>query len=212
MPTFLGLALVTVVFDVIIFLLPIPFLWKLQINARRRVVLIGMFLVGLFTTICSIMRMLRIFPLAVDGNSTMLVLWGTIELNVGVSISRNGQSIAESLTTAKVALTCVPALSPLFSYFRDGRSRRQCNRQNNNSYELQRSEQSAARQVRTAVTASHNNESQTAILAPERSANGHANRQSGIMVTVQTVVDSVHNLPPLPVPELNGSQQRAEWL
>lgn len=42
------------------------------------------FLLGLFTTVCSIMRMVQIITIAKTGNSTMLVLWGTIEMNVGV--------------------------------------------------------------------------------------------------------------------------------
>jgi hypothetical protein len=83
--TFYGLAAVTILFDCIIFLLPIPILSQLQINARRKVALIGLFMLGLFTTICSIMRMVQIITIAKTGNSTMLVLWGTIEMNVGVS-------------------------------------------------------------------------------------------------------------------------------
>lgn len=46
-----------------------------------------MFVLGLFTTICSIMRLYQITIIARNGNSTMLVLWGTIEMNVGVSLS-----------------------------------------------------------------------------------------------------------------------------
>ena len=42
------------------------------------------FLLGAFTTVCSIMRMVQIITIAKNGNSTMLVLWGVIELNVGV--------------------------------------------------------------------------------------------------------------------------------
>jgi hypothetical protein len=84
-PTFLGLAIVTIVYDITIFFLPIPFLWKLQINTRRKIALMVVFLLGLVTTVCSIMRMTRIAPLAIDGDSTLLVLWGTVELNVGVS-------------------------------------------------------------------------------------------------------------------------------
>lgn len=74
----------TIVFDVVIFFLPIPVLWTVQINRRRKAALSGVFLLGLFTTVCSILRMARIPALAVDGNSTLLVLWGTIEVNVGV--------------------------------------------------------------------------------------------------------------------------------
>ena len=51
----------------------------------RKAVLCGLFLLGLFTTFCSIQRLLQIKVIAYgDGNSTMLVLWGTIEFNVGV--------------------------------------------------------------------------------------------------------------------------------
>lgn len=42
------------------------------------------FLLGAFTTVCSIMRMVQIITISKNGNSTMLVLWGVIELNVGV--------------------------------------------------------------------------------------------------------------------------------
>lgn len=85
MPTFEALAVVTIAFDIIIFLLLIPVLWTLQMSHRRKIALSGIFLLGLFTTVCSVLRMARIPALAVDGNSTFLVLWGTIEMNVGVS-------------------------------------------------------------------------------------------------------------------------------
>jgi len=84
-PTFTGLAIVTIVYDIIIFLLPIPLIWALQIQKRRKIALMGVFLLGFFTTLCSFLRLSRIAPLAIDGDLTYLVLWGTIELNVGVS-------------------------------------------------------------------------------------------------------------------------------
>lgn len=82
--TFYGLATVTIFFDVIIFFLPIPLLLKLNINRKKKIALCGVFLLGLLTTVCSIMRMVQIISIARTGNSTMLVLWGVIELNVGV--------------------------------------------------------------------------------------------------------------------------------
>ncbi|KAL8779031.1 MAG: hypothetical protein Q9213_007146 [Squamulea squamosa] len=94
--TFYGLAAVTIVFDVIIFLLPIPPLLKLNINTKKKIVLVCVFLLGLLTTVCSVMRMIQIIAIAKTGNSTMLVLWGVIELNVGI------------------ILTCIPTLGPLF--------------------------------------------------------------------------------------------------
>lgn len=83
--TFYGLAAVTIVFDVIIFLLPIPLLLKLSINLKKKIALVCVFMLGLLTTVCSILRMIQIIAIARTGNSTMLVLWGVIELNVGVS-------------------------------------------------------------------------------------------------------------------------------
>ncbi|KAI9670079.1 MAG: hypothetical protein M1829_004806 [Trizodia sp. TS-e1964] len=104
--TFYVLSGITIVFDCIIFFLPIPILAKVNINLRRKIALMGVFLLGLFTTVCSVMRMVQIITIAINGNSTMLVLWGTIELNVGIT------------------LTCIPTLTPLFNYFRDVRSGR----------------------------------------------------------------------------------------
>jgi hypothetical protein len=57
-------------------------------DKRKKYGLIGLFLLGLLTTVCSIMRMTQIPVIATgNGNSTMLVLWGNIEMNVGVSLS-----------------------------------------------------------------------------------------------------------------------------
>lgn len=68
-------------------LIPIPVLLKLNVSRSKKLGLIGIFLLGLFTTICSIQRYLQIDRIQFgDGNSTMLVLWGVIEFNVGVSL------------------------------------------------------------------------------------------------------------------------------
>ena len=85
--TFYGLAAISIFFDVFIFFLPIPLLLSLNIDARKKIVLCGVFLLGLLTTVCSIMRMYQITAIAKTGNSTMLVLWGVIELNIGVCCS-----------------------------------------------------------------------------------------------------------------------------
>lgn len=78
--------MVTIVSDVAVAVIPLPVLLKLNIQVEKKVGLIGIFTLGLFTTLCSIMRYLQINRIQNgDGNSTMLVLWGTIEFNVGVS-------------------------------------------------------------------------------------------------------------------------------
>jgi len=61
---------------------------KLNFNKRRKFGLYTVFLLGLFTTICSVLRYVQINRVAYgDGDSTMLVLWGTIEFNVGNVVS-----------------------------------------------------------------------------------------------------------------------------
>lgn len=97
--TFYTLAGMTIFCDMGIFLLPIPLLMRVQINLRRKIGLIGIFSLGLFTTVCSVLRMVQITTIAKTGDSTMLVLWGTIEMNVGIF------------------LTCLPSLTPLFTFF-----------------------------------------------------------------------------------------------
>ncbi|RDA85741.1 hypothetical protein CP532_5957 [Ophiocordyceps camponoti-leonardi (nom. inval.)] len=87
-PSFTGYAIVTIVSDVVVAILPIPVLLKLNIRLEKKIGLIGIFMLGLFTTLCSIMRYTQINRIQYgDGNSTMLVLWGTIEFNVGNMVS-----------------------------------------------------------------------------------------------------------------------------
>jgi hypothetical protein len=118
------LAGTTIGFDVLIFLLPIPFLWALQMNNRRKYGLMGVFLLGLFTTICSILRLTQIPVIATgNGNSTMLVLWGNVEMNVGVSLYTSFHTSLrpppEVLANppAQIILTCLPVLTPLAKFF-----------------------------------------------------------------------------------------------
>lgn len=86
-PSFTGYAVVTIVSDIVVAVLPIPVLLKLNVRPEKKLGLIGIFMLGLFTTLCSIMRYVQIDRIQNgDGNSTMLVLWGTIEFNVGVSL------------------------------------------------------------------------------------------------------------------------------
>ncbi|KAH6900564.1 ATP synthase F0 [Thelonectria olida] len=87
-PSFTGYAIITIVSDIVVALLPVPVLLKLEIRLKKKIGLIGIFALGLFTTLCSILRYLQIDRISTgDGNSTMLVLWGTIEFNVGNMVS-----------------------------------------------------------------------------------------------------------------------------
>ncbi|KAE8395230.1 hypothetical protein BDV23DRAFT_178751 [Aspergillus alliaceus] len=111
---FYGLAIFTIICDIAVIFLPIPLLLRLKIKPAQKAGVVCLFLLGLFTTICSIMRLTQIHRVAYgDGNSTALVLWGTIEFNVGNII------------------TCIPYLTPLLKgLVRDSRS-------NSNPYESQ---------------------------------------------------------------------------
>jgi hypothetical protein len=76
--------------------LPIPLLLSLNIKTAQKAGVVCLFLLGLFTTVCSILRLTQIHRVAFgDGNSTMLVLWGTIEFNVGVSLG--GKQVVRNL-------------------------------------------------------------------------------------------------------------------
>jgi hypothetical protein len=85
-PSFTAYAIVTIVSDVAVAIIPIPVLLQLKVSMGKKVGLIVIFLLGLFTTLCSIFRYLQINRIQYgDGNSTMLIVWGVIEFNVGVS-------------------------------------------------------------------------------------------------------------------------------
>ncbi|GKU04574.1 integral membrane protein [Fusarium langsethiae] len=88
-PSFTGYAVVTIVSDIVVAILPIPVLLKLEIKLAKKIGLIAIFTLGIFTTVCSIQRYRQIDRIQdpKDGNSTMLVLWGTIEFNVGNIVS-----------------------------------------------------------------------------------------------------------------------------
>ncbi|KAJ6016661.1 hypothetical protein N7451_000040 [Penicillium sp. IBT 35674x] len=83
--TFYGLAIFTIACDLMVIFLSVPPLLQLNIKPAQKAGVVCLFLLGLFTTLCSILRLTQINRVAFgDGNSTMLVLWGTIEFNVGV--------------------------------------------------------------------------------------------------------------------------------
>lgn len=84
-PTWIATATLTIVCDVFVFLLPVPLFFSLQISLRRKFVLSALFVLGFFTTACSIMRMVQIWEIPKTGDNSPLVLWGAAEMNVGVS-------------------------------------------------------------------------------------------------------------------------------
>lgn len=104
-PTWNATAAITIFCDVVTFLLPVPLFARLQIDRRRKLGLIFLFVLGLFTTICSVMRMVQIKQIAKDGNNSTLVLWGTAELNVGVRPLHPVPPLAFCTQSQNLALT-----------------------------------------------------------------------------------------------------------
>lgn len=92
--SFMAYSLITIVSDVIVIVLPVPLLLKLNMSLNKKIGLVVMLLLGLFTTLCSVFRCLQIRKISNgNGNSTLLVLWGVIEFNVGVSLGRRAENI-----------------------------------------------------------------------------------------------------------------------
>ena len=92
--------------DFLLALLPVPLIWKLQMPLRTRLSLVAILSLGIFAAVAGIIRQLSSSqfgvpePYIYDSYS----IWNFIELDMGI--------IAASL----------PALKPLFSWFRDATS------------------------------------------------------------------------------------------
>ncbi|KFY26148.1 hypothetical protein V493_04243 [Pseudogymnoascus sp. VKM F-4281 (FW-2241)] len=96
-----GLGAVSIFYDIVIILLPIPMIMNLHIDRRKKIGLAGIFCLGIFTTFCSIMRLVQVKEIIATGDQTGLVMWATVEMTVGVT------------------LTCLPTLLPLIKYYQD---------------------------------------------------------------------------------------------
>lgn len=69
-------------------MLPIPVLCTLNLRLEKKIGLAASFALGLFTTLCSVLRYTQISRIQHgDGNSTMLVVWGVVEFHVGTIVS-----------------------------------------------------------------------------------------------------------------------------
>ncbi|KAK6075045.1 CFEM domain-containing protein [Seiridium cupressi] len=77
-----------IVLDIIIFFIPIPQLLKLDLTWKKKSGIIMTFLVGLFVTICSVIRLQSLIGWTSSTNSTYdfakLAAWSLIELDAGV--------------------------------------------------------------------------------------------------------------------------------
>ncbi|KAL7951634.1 hypothetical protein V8C42DRAFT_339559 [Trichoderma barbatum] len=180
-PSFTAYAVVTIVSDIVVAILPLPVLLRLNIQTGKKLGLIGIFLLGLFTTICSILRYTQINRISNgDGNSTMLVLWGTIEFNVGNMVSS------------------LPFLAPVF--MRKAKEYRTKNSYNNgSSHQNSRGGPKGEHFKLSDVTTSHDHDNDKGVLSGGKSSSEEniLNNNAGIMksITYSVRVDEDRNQP-----------------
>ncbi|KAM7212406.1 hypothetical protein V8F06_012207 [Rhypophila decipiens] len=100
-PVYTTLAALTIVFDVIVLVLPFPALLESHIQDRKKLVLLGLFGLGIFITITQLVRIQTIKRLTDLTDSAQLILWSIVEINLGVIIAT------------------IPTLAPIVKYFNE---------------------------------------------------------------------------------------------
>ncbi|KAF3922858.1 hypothetical protein AA313_de0202318 [Arthrobotrys entomopaga] len=79
--------IIFMVLDVVIVLLPIPIIWRLQLQTREKLLTIGLFSLGFLVCIASGIKVARLHALVYDVDTTWQIdnfQWVLIELNLGV--------------------------------------------------------------------------------------------------------------------------------
>jgi hypothetical protein len=79
--------------------LPFPVLVQSHIQTRKKVVLLGLLLLGAFITIIQVIRIRTVKSLSNYLDSSSLIMWSTVENNMGIIVAS------------------IPTLAPLVKYF-----------------------------------------------------------------------------------------------
>ncbi|KAI0173626.1 hypothetical protein GGR52DRAFT_396627 [Hypoxylon sp. FL1284] len=77
-----------IIFDFTLLLLPLPMVWQLQMNTKRKIQVSAVFLVGAFVCICSVLRLVflqQLDPNDAPGTIWIVGIWTITECAVGVS-------------------------------------------------------------------------------------------------------------------------------
>ncbi|PGH15911.1 hypothetical protein AJ79_02078 [Helicocarpus griseus UAMH5409] len=97
---YIGNAGANVITDALIFLIPIPLIWKLRMRTGRKLIVCGIFLLGGFVCVVSIVRIHLMTSLARSIDITYILsdvfIWSTVEPCIGI------------------VCACLPSLQPLF--------------------------------------------------------------------------------------------------
>ncbi|RMZ70972.1 integral membrane [Pyrenophora seminiperda CCB06] len=191
-PFYLSMASITIFFDVIVMFLPFPILLKSRIQKRKKFALLGLLALGTFITIIQIIRIQTISNLSNYLDSGGLIMWSTIENNLGIIVAS------------------IPTLAPLFKYFVEKTTQKSSSgttskNRSKSTYTATKSKRSARQQsirldsfVRGAAPRFSTNfeagGSEEMIL--EGAVNGGVAmppRSKDVGVTVTTVVEQVHS-------------------
>ncbi|KAH3907540.1 hypothetical protein HBI56_159650 [Parastagonospora nodorum] len=98
-PFYTSVASLTILFDVAVMILPFPVLVKSQIQKRKKFALLGLLTLGTFITIIQVIRIQTVKNLANYLDSSKLIMWSTVENNLGIIVAS------------------IPTLAPLFKYY-----------------------------------------------------------------------------------------------
>ncbi|KAF2649985.1 hypothetical protein K491DRAFT_721173 [Lophiostoma macrostomum CBS 122681] len=110
---YLGGSIPNVITDGILIIMPIPYVWRLHAPIAQRIILAGMFTLGIFIAIVSIIRLnifMNINIATMDDvtyNFREVIIWSIVEVNVGL--------VCACLPSLKPALSIV-GLNRIFSF------------------------------------------------------------------------------------------------
>ncbi|KAM0426681.1 hypothetical protein ACHAPT_007997 [Fusarium lateritium] len=88
-PVYLGGSLPNVIIDFVLVAMPLPSVFRLNIPLGRRLILAGMFTLGFFICIVSIIRLTIVMSIRTDDRNVTynlrdFMLWSTVEINIGL--------------------------------------------------------------------------------------------------------------------------------
>ncbi|CAH0046963.1 unnamed protein product [Clonostachys solani] len=108
LPFFIGNAIPNIVTDIVMIILPIPYIWSLQLPVQQKLALGGVFVVGIFVTIVSLVRLIQVINLDLTNvditwNFASVGTWTIVEGNVAILCA------------------CLPFLKPIINKITYGR-------------------------------------------------------------------------------------------
>jgi hypothetical protein len=101
---YIGGSVPNVLLDILIVFLPMPYVWRLHAPLGQRLILAGMFVLGTFIAVVSLVRLVIFLqiPISTAGDLTYnfreVIVWSIVEVNIGL------------------VCACLPSLKPAFAF------------------------------------------------------------------------------------------------